>query len=95
MVGKGKSNMMYIHYCENCETIFILNGHKQECPKCAGMICELKITFEEYSALLPTNRELLRRRLTDADFRNRNITHYRFAKHTKRFQKSGEKTAGE
>lgn len=81
---------MYIHYCSNCQNIFILNGHKQECPRCSVAIKELKISFEDYSTMLPTDREIFRRKLTDPAFLNANITHYRFARHTKRFQKEGK-----
>lgn len=79
--------MMYIHYCNNCNKIFILNGHKQECPRCALPIQELKLSFKEYSTMLPPERESFRRRLTEPAFLNANTTYYRFAKHTKRFQK--------
>lgn len=86
---------MYIHYCTDCQNIFILNGHKQECPRCGFQILELKLSFEEYSSMLPLDREYFRRRLSDPAFLNRNSTKYRFAKHTKRFQKVTEKTAAE
>lgn len=79
--------MMYIHYCSNCKNIFILNGHKQECPRCALAIQELKLSFKEYSIMMPPERESFRYRLSDPAFLNANTTHYRFAKHTKRFQK--------
>lgn len=87
--------MMYIHYCSNCKNIFILNGHKQECPRCALTLHELKLSFKEYSVMLPPERESLRYQLADPAFLNANTTHYRFAKHTKRFQKETAEDAKE
>ena len=78
--------MMYIHFCPTCQTLFMLNGHKQECPRCGNPIEEIKLSFDDYSEMLPTDRELLRRKLSNPEFLEKNTTHYRFAKHTKRFK---------
>lgn len=50
---------MYIHYCSKCDTIRILSGHKSVCPACDHALRELKIPFEQYSALSAGQRTLL------------------------------------
>ena len=47
--GKVDNFMLYIHYCENCDRIHILNGHKTSCPKCDSLLCELPVSFLEYT----------------------------------------------
>lgn len=55
--------MMYIHYCRSCELVFMLNGHKTKCPRCGKELHELKLSFIDYTNMLPLDRELLKRRL--------------------------------
>lgn len=50
--------MMYLHFCKNCKHIYILNGHKQKCPKCKSSLTELQMTYLEYTALNPLERRL-------------------------------------
>ena len=51
--------MMYIHYCENCNKIFTLNGHRPSCPKCTSSMRELDITYLKYLALSAGERNSL------------------------------------
>lgn len=54
--------MMYIHYCENCRRIHILNGHRTVCPTCDLTLTELNISYLEYTEL---DREERRSLLTN------------------------------
>ena len=40
--------MMYIHYCQECSRIHILNGHRTSCPICDFSLTELPISYMEY-----------------------------------------------
>ena len=40
--------MMYMHYCKSCHRVYMLNGHKQQCPKCHKVFLELKISYMDY-----------------------------------------------
>ena len=40
--------MMYIHYCKNCNRIYMLNGHKLICPRCTEPLAELRISYLDY-----------------------------------------------
>lgn len=55
--------MMYIHYCQTCNRIHILNGHKSVCPSCAFRLTELKISYMEYIELGSEERNQLQNRL--------------------------------
>ncbi len=46
--------MMYMHYCKRCHRVYMLNGHKQTCPKCHEGIAELKLSYMDYVSM---NRE--------------------------------------
>ena len=54
---------MYIHYCQACNRIHILNGHKTVCPTCENRLSELKITYLEYIELGPEERKILNDKL--------------------------------
>ncbi len=49
--------MMYMHYCKRCHRIFMLNGHKMICPKCADPLTELQISYLDYVDLDMAQRE--------------------------------------
>ena len=51
--------MMYMHYCKRCHRVYMLNGHKQNCPKCREHITELKISYMDYVAMDMESREQL------------------------------------
>ncbi len=48
---KGEFFMMYMHYCKCCHRVYMLNGHKQSCPKCHKEITELKISYMDYVSM--------------------------------------------
>ena len=52
--------MMYIHYCQACNRIHILNGHKSICPSCEQKLTELKISYLEYIELGQEERDKLK-----------------------------------
>ena len=51
--------MMYIHYCQNCSRLHILNGHKPLCPACEQKLLELKIPYLSFVELSIAERTLL------------------------------------
>ncbi len=55
--------MMYIHYCQFCSRIHILNGHKLVCPTCDKKLTELQITYLEYIEMDQEQRRLLQAKL--------------------------------
>lgn len=55
--------MMYIHYCQACHRIHMLNGHKTSCPTCDQQLKELKISYMEYIELGLEERNRLKDRL--------------------------------
>ncbi|MBR2037150.1 MAG: hypothetical protein IKK03_02990 [Lachnospiraceae bacterium] len=55
--------MMYIHYCQACHRIHILNGHKSICPTCERRLMELKISYMEYIELGLEERNQLKNKL--------------------------------
>lgn len=55
--------MMYIHYCQFCHRIHMLNGHKTICPTCELKLTELRITYMEYIELDKEQRRHLKDKL--------------------------------
>ncbi len=55
--------MMYIHYCQSCHRIHMLNGHKSICPTCELKLTELRISYMEYIELDAEERRLLKDKL--------------------------------
>lgn len=55
--------MMYIHYCQSCHRIHMLNGHKSICPTCELKLTELRISYLEYIELDVEERKLLNDKL--------------------------------
>lgn len=58
--------MMYIHYCQNCYRIHMLNGHKTLCPGCQQKLTELSLSYMDYISLSPNDRKALLEKLRDA-----------------------------
>ena len=56
--------MLYIHYCESCNKVHILNGHKTKCPKCNMSLRELPISFLQYTSQSREERDRLLARFT-------------------------------
>lgn len=42
--------MLYIHYCQKCERVHMLNGHNKNCIKCETPLAELPISFLQYTS---------------------------------------------
>ncbi|MBQ8815854.1 MAG: hypothetical protein IJZ84_01060 [Lachnospiraceae bacterium] len=57
--------MMYIHYCQSCCRIHILNGHKSVCPTCDQKLTELRLTYLEYIEMDREQRRLLQVKLAN------------------------------
>lgn len=51
--------MLYIHYCEKCEKVHMLNGHKKNCPKCDEPLKELPVSFLQYTSYSLADRAIL------------------------------------
>ncbi len=62
--------MMYIHYCDNCFRLHILNGHKALCPACKNKLIELKMSYLSYVELNATERQTL---LNNLKYNEQNI----------------------
>ncbi len=75
--------MMYMHYCKRCQRVHMLNGHKQFCPKCQGMITELKISYLDYVSMDETQRVSFNTCCADDEQLKRLSTTYRMYKYSK------------
>lgn len=40
--------MLYLHFCQCCERIHILSGHRKQCPACDSLLTELSVPYEHY-----------------------------------------------
>lgn len=79
--------MMYMHYCNNCYRIHMLNGHKFTCPKCGNPIVELRIPYMEYVSMDMEERKNFKERCADADQLKELGTTYRMYKYSKWYKK--------
>lgn len=52
--------MMYIHYCQLCDRIHLLSGHKSGCPACSAPLTELPVSFLEYENMNEQARKELK-----------------------------------
>lgn len=74
---------MYMHYCKRCHRVYMLNGHKQHCPKCRESIAELKITYMDYVSMNQETREQFNNRCADEEQLQKLSTTYRMYKYSK------------
>lgn len=51
--------MIYVHYCEECDFIHLLSGHRTNCPGCGEPLTELKISYQDYFRMDAFQREQL------------------------------------
>lgn len=51
--------MIYIHYCNHCDFIHLLSGHRTNCPNCQEELTELKISYQDYFQMNQRQREHL------------------------------------
>ena len=75
--------MMYMHYCKRCHRVYMLNGHKQFCPKCRESIAELKLTYMDYVSMDGTSRTLFSSCCADEEQLKKLSTTYRMYKYSK------------
>ena len=85
---KGDFTMMYMHYCKRCHRVYMLNGHKQQCPKCRDNITELKITYMDYVSMNMETREQFCDRCADEEQLPKLSTTYRMYKYSKWYKES-------
>lgn len=83
--------MMYIHYCAVCRRIHMLNGHKQNCPRCAGHLAELKMDYITYASLDDQKRVAFLAECANPERLATLKTTYRMYKYSKWFKESGTK----
>lgn len=55
--------MMYMHFCQNCRRIHMLNGHKTLCPTCSQKLKELSISYLDYIEMDALERQAYKDRL--------------------------------
>ena len=75
--------MMYLHFCKNCNRIHMLNGHKQNCPKCDNLLKELQMSYLDYISLNDTERNLFIELCNDENSLKEISTTYRMYKYSK------------
>lgn len=74
--------MMYMHYCQNCQRIFMLNGHKMICPRCTEPLTELKLSYLDYIHLDQKQRDALLDACADKERLENLKTTYRMYKYS-------------
>ena len=75
--------MMYMHYCKQCNHVFMLNGHKMICPKCADPLTELRISYLDYVNLDMQKREEFKTACADEEQLSKLRVTYRMYKYSK------------
>ena len=75
--------MMYMHYCVDCGRMYMLNGHHIACPKCTGVVSELKIAFYDYVKMDIEEREVLKMSCANEHNLSTLRTSYRMHKYSK------------
>ena len=75
--------MMYMHYCQHCQHLHMLNGHKLICPACQFDLTELKLSYLTYVEMDSKERQYLVERLNTADGLKEMATTYRMLKYSK------------
>ena len=75
--------MMYMHYCKRCHRVYMLNGHKQKCPKCHEAIAELKLSYMDYVAMDQDARRQFSSCCSDEEQLQKLSTTYRMYKYSK------------
>lgn len=75
--------MMYMHYCKRCHRVYMLNGHKQNCPRCREAITELKLSYMDYVSMNRKTREQFCNCCADEEQLQKLSTTYRMYKYSK------------
>ena len=74
---------MYIHYCQRCNRIHMLNGHKVNCPKCNTTLTELRIPYIDYVYMDGNDRIAFTKKCADPRQLSKLSTTYRMFKYSK------------
>lgn len=84
--------MMYMHYCQNCNRVHMLNGHKFDCPACCAPLVELSISYLEFANMDAYEREDFKEKCRDPQQLAALSTTYRMYKYSKWYKalQSGE-----
>lgn len=82
--------MMYVHFCKPCNRIHILNGHKQNCPRCGSSLTELKLSYLDYTSLTIEERAKFLEKLKNPEHLEEYATIYRMYKYSKWYKKMME-----
>lgn len=83
--------MMYIHYCQSCFRLHILNGHKLLCPGCQKTLTELNLPYLAYVEMTQTERDRLLEQLNSREGLEKFSTTYRMFKYSKWFKEQNIK----
>ena len=75
--------MMYIHYCKQCNRIFMLNGHRLICPRCIEPLAELRMPYMEFVDMNQTERDKLLEACADEAQLKKLKTTYRMYRYSK------------
>lgn len=80
--------MMYMHYCQRCHRIHMLNGHKMSCPKCSTQLAELRLPYMSYVNMDIDEREAYKALCADSQKLKAITTTYRMYKYSKWYKES-------
>ena len=75
--------MMYVHFCNTCRRIHMLNGHKMTCPKCNQPLTELQLSYLEYISFSQAERKQFLDLCSNQDSLHKISTTYRMYKYSK------------
>ena len=75
--------MMYIHYCKQCNRIFMLNGHRLICPRCIEPLAELRMPYMEFVDMNQAERDKLLEACADEAQLKKLKTTYRMYRYSK------------
>ncbi len=75
--------MMYMHYCKQCNRIFMLNGHRQICPRCIEPLAELRMPYMEFVGMNQAERDKLLEACADEEQLKKLKTTYRMYRYSK------------
>ncbi|HKM05107.1 MAG TPA: hypothetical protein VJZ04_11080 [Lachnospiraceae bacterium] len=82
--------MMYMHYCNCCHRIHMLNGHKMTCPKCENPLSELRVSYLDFVHMDIDQRAELKLKCANHELLKELATTYRMYKYSKWYRKLTE-----
>ena len=60
--------MLYLHFCQPCNRIHVLSGHRTQCPACSSFLYELSIPYHKYIYYDVPRRTRLLKKCSNAEF---------------------------